>query len=141
MALRLTALPDRANWKWLSERISRISCKMDRGRLTPHVEERKRASLRVARDSLSPQRRYVFSGGVRRAATNPPASSGRNERGDVAQPRKRRAAVRGATRRSATSSTTLNIYAWGHAALPPKAQANERPFYLESFRFKPRSFS
>ena len=53
---------------------------------------------------------YVFSGGIRRAATNPPALSGRNERGELAPARKQGAAGRGATRRSATSSTTLNRY-------------------------------
>ena len=53
---------------------------------------------------------HVFGGGIRRAATNPPALSGRNERGELVPARKRRAAGRGATRRSATSSTTLNRY-------------------------------
>jgi hypothetical protein len=52
----------------------------------------------------------VFRGGFRRAVTKQPAFSGRNERGDVAGSWKRRAAERDATRRSATSSTTLNTY-------------------------------
>ena len=63
----------------------------------------------------------LFSGGVRRAATNLPAFSGRNERGGVAQTWKRRAAQRGATRRSATSSTTLDTYGHPDRAIEQRA--------------------
>src|ERR1041385_1139032 len=82
--------------------------------LVPEPPERGDEAKRVTVSQRSKERLplpwYVFSGGFRRAATKPPAFSGRNERSDVAGSWKRCAAELDTTRRSATSSTTLNAY-------------------------------